>query len=296
MNGHDLLTLGFPEGKIIGLALRAVSKAAEDGTPEMDIRRTLEALLNDPTSYGDDPLYGEVARLLIDYMTPSAQPNLQTYAPYAIWGKQGIDPGAITQMERAVRLPISVRGALMPDAHVGYGLPVGGVLATHNAVIPYAVGVDIACRMRLTIFDTTPHIMEQKRHKFRKLLETLTCFGTGQTWDTPRHHPVMDDPVWREHSLIGRFKDTAWKQLGTSGSGNHFVEFGSLSVNEPFALPSGQELATGKYLALLSHSGSRRLGFEIANHYTEIAMNKWASLPKDYQHLAWLDLNSGAGE
>ena len=55
-------------------------------------------------------------------------------------------------MENALRLPVAVAGALMPDAHVGYGLPIGGVLATDEAVIPYAVGVDIACRMRLSVY------------------------------------------------------------------------------------------------------------------------------------------------
>ena len=57
------------------------------------------------------------------------------------------------QLKNACKLPVAVSGALMPDAHVGYGLPIGGVLATHDAVIPYAVGVDIACRMKLTVLD-----------------------------------------------------------------------------------------------------------------------------------------------
>ena len=73
-------------------------------------------------------------------------------APYRIWG-EGLEPGALDQMKAAARLPVAVQGALMPDAHQGYGLPIGGVLATENAVIPYAVGVDIACRMKLSVFD-----------------------------------------------------------------------------------------------------------------------------------------------
>lgn len=72
--------------------------------------------------------------------------------PYRTWGRELIDTEALTQMDAAMRLPVSVAGALMPDAHVGYGLPIGGVLATEGVVIPYAVGVDIACRMRLSIF------------------------------------------------------------------------------------------------------------------------------------------------
>ena len=64
-------------------------------------------------------------------------------------GGRGLDPAAENQMAR-LPVPVAVAGALMPDAHVGYGLPIGGVLATDNAVIPYAVGVDIACRMKLS--------------------------------------------------------------------------------------------------------------------------------------------------
>ena len=73
-------------------------------------------------------------------------------APYRIWG-ENLEPDAVQQLKNACSLPVAVAGALMPDAHVGYGLPIGGVLATHNAVIPYAVGVDIACRMKMTVLD-----------------------------------------------------------------------------------------------------------------------------------------------
>lgn len=67
-------------------------------------------------------------------------------APWKLWGTEKVEARALEQMDEAASLPISVGGALMPDAHQGYGLPIGGVLATKNAVIPYAVGVDIACR------------------------------------------------------------------------------------------------------------------------------------------------------
>ena len=73
-------------------------------------------------------------------------------APYRIWGSD-LEAEALAQMRNACKLPVAVSGALMPDAHVGYGLPIGGVLATKNAVIPYAVGVDIACRMKMSVLD-----------------------------------------------------------------------------------------------------------------------------------------------
>jgi tRNA-splicing ligase RtcB len=225
--------------------------------------------------------------------------------PYKTWGEENIEPGAREQMRRAAQLPVSVQGALMPDAHVGYGLPIGGVLATHNAIIPYAVGVDIACRMKLTIFDVSPHILTEKRDKFRKAIEQNTLFGVGGEWPTPNEHPVMDDPAWESNKFLRDQKDIAWQQLGSSGSGNHFAEFGALTVAETIEGTGSEEgegsrafgkIPEGRYLALLSHSGSRRFGFNTANHYTQIAMDLHQNLPKTYQHLAWLRMDSEEGQ
>ena len=224
--------------------------------------------------------------------------------PYQVWGEE-IEQGALDQMHRAAQLPISVKGALMPDAHQGYGLPIGGVLATRNAVIPYAVGVDIACRMRMTIFNASPHVLEQKHQKVRDILESSTRFGVGGTWEEPHDHPVLDDPTWRDINIVRDNKDKAHQQLGTSGSGNHFVEFGTLVVTEQItgsADDTGEgsrtygKIPPGTYLAVLSHSGSRGLGANIADHYTKIAMQKHDDLPKAYKHLAWLDLKGDGAE
>ena len=87
--------------------------------------------------------------------------TIQKSAPWRQWGED-IDAGSVEQMRNACELPIAVRGALMPDAHLGYGLPIGGVLATRNAVIPYAVGVDIACRMKLSVWDMSPDSLEDQ--------------------------------------------------------------------------------------------------------------------------------------
>ena len=98
-------------------------------------------------------MFGELAQMLIrDRGGPGALPGAGDPGPLSpVGGRPG--GGALQQMENACQLPVAVRGALMPDAHMGYGLPIGGVLATRNAVIPYAVGVDIACRMKLTVLD-----------------------------------------------------------------------------------------------------------------------------------------------
>lgn len=295
MNGNDILRIGYKQGKVIRIALDAAKMYREQKKASMtDALNLLTSVLNSPESYQDDPILGPVALALLNDGQGKAPYDLAKAAPYHIWGAAGIEPDAIEQMRRAASLPVAVQGAIMPDAHVGYGLPVGGVLATHNSVIPYAVGVDIACRMRLTVFNVPPFALEQKREKFRRVLEDNTRFGAGVTWDTPVEHPVMDDPLWHELSIARRNKDRARAQLGTSGSGNHFVEFGALTVEIEIATALGV-IPPGKYLALLSHSGSRRLGMEIADYFTEVAMQQRSTLPKAYLQLAWLDLDQEAG-
>lgn len=215
--------------------------------------------------------------------------------PYQIWGEQYIDSESLAQMNAAMRLPVSVAGALMPDAHVGYGLPIGGVLATDNAVIPYAVGVDIACRMRLSIFEVSPHVLGQQTARFIKALKEYTLFGAGKEWrgSDRADHEVLDDSAWDATPLLRSLKDTAYNQLGTSGSGNHFVEWGAFElIHDNTQL----ELKAGQYLALLSHSGSRGAGYKIANHYSQLAMKLHPELDKQVRHLAWLGLESHEGQ
>jgi len=210
-------------------------------------------------------------------------------APYRIWG-HGLEPDAVRQMTNACKLPIAAAGALMPDAHVGYGLPIGGVLATHNAVIPYAVGVDIACRMKMTVLDLPLATLVTDQSRLRSAIDRETRFGVGGEFKTRREHAVMDAD-WRVTDLTARLKDRAWAQLGTSGSGNHFVEFGELTVlDEAVGLPRGQ------YLALLSHSGSRGTGAQIADSYSKLARRMHPELPQELAYLAWLDLDSEAGQ
>lgn len=222
------------------------------------------------------------------------QPLRETPLPYKTWGADFIDEGSRTQMDNAMRLPITVAGALMPDAHVGYGLPIGGVLATEGAVIPYAVGVDIACRMRLSIFPESSILLGQQPGRFEKALTEQTRFGAGSNFDTYNRseHEVMDDPAWDETPQLRSLKDKGYAQLGTSGSGNHFVEWGEFNLAQD---DDALGLKKGKYLALLSHSGSRGVGYSIANYYSDIAKHMHF-LEKDVQHLGWLPLNSEIGQ
>ena len=211
--------------------------------------------------------------------------------PYRQWGRD-LDAQSVQQMERACALPVALAGALMPDAHVGYGLPIGGVLATDNAVIPYAVGVDIACRMKLTVLDLPLDTLRHDRGKDRlgKAISAETRFGLGARFKKRRNHPVLDRN-WSVSPVTRKARDKAWSQLGSSGSGNHFVEFGELTLQEPL-----EGLETGTYLALLSHSGSRGTGAMVASHYSRLAMSLRRELPRDQRHLAWLDLDTEPGQ
>lgn len=209
-------------------------------------------------------------------------------APWKQWGEH-LEPNAVQQLRNACSLPVTVRGALMPDAHVGYGLPIGGVIGVRDAVIPYAVGVDIACRVKLSVFDLPLAWLDGGAERLRLAIEGETRFGIGAEFRARRAHAVMDDD-WKVSPVTAQKKDKAWAQLGTSGSGNHFVEFGVFAVDRPEVA-----LAPGRYLALLSHSGSRGTGAAVADHYSRVAMQKHPELQGERRHLAWLPLRSAEG-
>jgi tRNA-splicing ligase RtcB (3'-phosphate/5'-hydroxy nucleic acid ligase) len=215
--------------------------------------------------------------------------------PYRVWGERFIDEEARKQMDRTMQLPVSVAGALMPDAHVGYGLPIGGVLATDNAVIPYAVGVDIACRMRMTIYPVSPILLSQKSGQFKKALLEQTRFGAGVIYRSHEQveHPILYDEDWDATPFLRSLKTTAYGQLGTSGTGNHFVEWGSFKLEQDDAVLA---LEKGTYLALLSHSGSRGVGFKIANLYSRLAKEMRPDLDPSVSNLAWFDMDSHYGQ
>lgn len=216
---------------------------------------------------------------------------------YKTWGQEYIEPGAIAQMEAAANLPVSVAGALMPDAHQGYGLPIGGVLATDNVVIPYAVGVDIACRMMLTVYPLNPDVLNNpvEAARLKDVLLKNTQFGAGGEGVHSGNisHPVLEKSAWKHTPLLRSLHQTAIQQIGTSGTGNHFVEWGELNITNP---ANALQLPIGRYLALLSHSGSRGVGYKIADHYTKIAMDQMRDLDPNVKHLAWLSLDKEAGQ
>ncbi len=287
MNVSELTELGFPVSthKLVYPQLKSMSEA---GQSPKAMRTFLAKVVAHPHNYLDHPSLADLAKALLSRQNTVFQERAQT-APWRQWG-DNLEAGAVAQMHHACRLPIAVAGALMPDAHLGYGLPIGGVLATEKAVIPYAVGVDIACRMKLTVLDLPLDSLSKRQEKLTRILEEETRFGMGASFEEPREHQVLDDD-WGVVPVTRRARDKARFQLGTSGSGNHFVEYGELKIDEPQL-----GLEPGRYLALLSHSGSRGAGSAVADHYSKLAMELHPELPKELKHLAWLDLQSAEGQ
>ena len=296
ITGKILKLNGWPDGKIIGLAKDAAARLLDEGLDRDSVLARLGAVRQNPGPFLADGLLADLARECIRVTQKDEAPDAELRErplEYPVWGRENIDDGAVAQMDNAMRLPISVAGALMPDAHVGYGLPIGGVLATDNAVIPYAVGVDIACRICLSLYEVSPHLLGQKKGMFENALWNQTQFGMGGEWKGNRRadHAVLDDSAWDATRLLKTLQDNAARQLGTSGTGNHFVEWGSFRLHEPLF-----GLQPGEYLALLSHSGSRSVGFKIADRYSKLAMEKHPDLDKSVRHLAWLSLDSEEGQ
>ena len=296
ITGKLLKRAGWPDGRIIGLAKQAGDQLLAEGHDRASVLAKLEAVRSDPGRFLADALFADLARECLRLSKPDEPADEELRgAPlsYPIWGRENIEEGSIAQMDNAMRLPVSVAGALMPDAHLGYGLPIGGVLATENSVIPFAVGVDIACRMRLSLYEVSPHLLGQKKGMFEESLWEQTSFGMGAEWKGGRRadHAVLDDSSWTATRLLQSLRDKAARQLGTSGTGNHFVEWGSFHLHEP-----SFGLKPGDYLALLSHSGSRGVGFKIADRYSKLAMELHADLDRSVRHLAWLSLDSEEGQ
>jgi len=291
LKGKDLIKIGFPKNNTINIALGQINRYRKREKKEKILEEAKLVLLH-PEKYQGNAIWGKIAEGLTKPVEIRMHKLRNTRAPFSIFGENEIDARAKYQLYDALKLPIAISGALMPDAHAGYGLPIGGVLATENAVIPYGVGVDIGCRMSLSIFSMQTSYLKGKQDALENILKEHSKFGSYETHDIKHDHEIFYRDEFTEIPLIKRLKGKAYKQLGTSGSGNHFVEFGSVKItdeNNEWALPCGE------YVGLLTHSGSRGLGANIAKHYSYLAQ-KQCPLPKNVQHLAWLNLDTHDGQ
>ena len=295
ITGKNLIEIGYTEGKILGLALDTL-KANFADIEEKELLTLFKKVKDNPESFLDDPVLNTLATAVIEESTAPKDETIELVnhaKAYSVFGADYIEEGARNQMDIAMKLPVTAAGALMPDAHQGYGLPIGGVLATRNAIIPYGVGVDIGCRMALSIFDIPEKHYFGKDAMYKRELIAFTKFGAGQNFKGAEKadHEVLENEAFNSTTFLKNLHGKAWAQLGTSGGGNHFVEWGIIDFAERDEILN---IDKGRYVALLTHSGSRGFGATIADHYTKLAKSL-CKLPKEAANLAYLDLNTAEG-
>lgn len=194
------------------------------------------------------------------------------------WASE-IDDNTIRQAAASARLPILAGPvALMPDAHLGYGVTVGSVIATEGAIIPSAVGVDIGCGMAAALTDLTAADLPDDLRPLLMRIEKTVPAGVGEAHAESTRHAGR----WIEKNSMPKHFDQrqrvkALKQFGTLGSGNHFAE---LSLDED-----------QRVWAVL-HSGSRGIGNEIATNHIKRAGKDFSDVVHGYRlddpDLAWL--------
>lgn len=288
ITGKDLIEWGI-KGPAIKTALR-VFVPNPKGWGSTQIGELCREMVKNPGNYVKHPLVGPIAIVILAGEAEAAkhatiQMN-KNHCPLTIFGDSMIEAGAVNQIHEAAKLPVAVKAALAPDAHQGYGLPIGGILATRGAVIPWAVGVDIGCRMHMTVFDMPGKDLSGMADKCVTILNNNMVFGAGQDIEIKVSHPVLDDARYdlpRIRSL--RLRDQAVRQIGTSGGGNHFGEFGIVEM----------EGSDEPMVAFLTHSGSRGIGYKIATVYSDLAKDS-CKLPGEAVRLAWLDMASDEGQ
>jgi len=288
----DLSTLGYTNDIARSMAIKLVAKYCKHQSLE-EVILILQNIIQHPEKYKQDAVWGKLAEVLSPTKAEVSTHELRDNPlPCIVYGADRIDELAKFQMEMAMRLPVTLSGALMPDGCAGYGLPIGGVLATtDDVVIPYAVGKDIGCRMSLTILDAGIDFLEKHHDRAVEALLNNTAFGLDGILPFKQYHPLFDRSEFRDIPILKNLREKAVRQLGTSGKGNHFVDICEIELSSDNALG----LSDGRYLGILSHSGSRGLGAAIADYYTSIAKNT-CRLPRQAGSFAWLSLKSEAGQ
>ncbi|WP_339134625.1 MAG: RtcB family protein [Candidatus Electrothrix sp. GW3-4] len=207
--------------------------------------------------------------------------------PIKLW-LDDLEAGALEQAKHLANLPFAFRHiALMPDAHQGYGMPIGGVLATEGVVVPNAVGVDIGCGMCAV----QTSLQEIEQDALKKIMgEIRKQIPVGFSHHKKAQHASFMPEGYTEESGLDGLKvvreeyQAALRQVGTLGGGNHFLEI--------------QQGSDG-FVWLMIHSGSRNLGYRVAHHYNKLAIalnQKWhSSVPEKWQ-LAFLPLDGRKGQ
>ena len=292
IRSKDFKPFQIYSNKTISIAISILKKHYKHNTKEEKMK-LIRKIKGSPEKYID---HEQLSVLAQEFIIPEEQEDVaielrKEEVELHVFGRPIIKSNAYEQMKTAMKLPIAEKAALMPDSHLGYGLPIGGVLATNNAVIPFAIGMDIGCRMSLTLYEVTERFFKKKEHQFKQSIISNTAFGVSKTIEFSQEHEFLDQDVFNTTPLLKRLKSKAARQLGSSGSGNHFVEWGIVEMKKDEVV----DLPEGKYIGLLAHSGSRGFGASIAKYYADMARNE-SNLPHSLRHLAWLDMNENSGQ
>lgn len=216
----ELSKLGYTDNVARSVAIELVTKNCKHFSNEK-ICELLQNIKQCPEQYKQDAVWGKLAQILSpDKQTVMNYELRESPIHYYIYGEDGIDELSKKQMEVAMRLPVTFAGALMPDGCAGYGLPIGGVLATtEDVVIPYAVGKDIGCRMSLTILDAGADYLEKYNDRAIEALVYNTAFGLDGVLPFKQYHPLFDKSEFREIPVLKKLREKAVMQLGSSGRG-----------------------------------------------------------------------------
>ncbi len=295
LRARELAARGLERDDVISLVID-IARHHYRNPDKQEVLQLVEDLVRDPEKYRSHSLFGKAVEMLMGARSSAPKEERlisleKDKRHYVVFGRELIEQEALVQMDTAMQLPVTLRGALMADAHSGYGLPIGGVLATRNAVLPFGVGMDIGCRMCLSVFDLPPAFIRNNGSRLKQILIENTRFG-HEEFTGRMEHEVIDRKEFTEIAFLRELKDKAWQQLGTSGHGNHFVDVGVVRIDKGM---EEQGLMPGEYVGILSHSGSRNLGASIAQHYTDVARHK-CRLPRGAVNLAWLELSSEEGQ
>lgn len=201
--------------------------------------------------------------------------------PIKIWTDE-IEEGALEQAKHLANLPFAFKHiAIMPDTHQGFGMPIGGVLATRDVIIPNAVGVDIGCGMcavKTSLTEIDKDTLKKIMGEIRKVIPVgFNKHKEMQDENLMPYREMNNGIVWDEY-------DNARLSLGTLGGSNHFIEI---------------QKGSDGYIWIMIHSGSRNLGKQVADHYNKIAIEEnekhWSEVPKEWE-LAFLPIDSDEGQ
>lgn len=227
----------------------------------------------------------------VSYLRPN-----EKAAPLSSFGTIGehIPASAASQIYEALKLPVAKRGALMPDAHLGYAMPIGGVVSLENAVSPSFVGYDISCMVQLSILDISVEDFEKHRESIAQALDGETSFGLGSEFKSgKRSHAIEADDRWNATKDIKSLKSKAMSQLGSSGGGNHFADLLTMEFLEDFE----DYKAGDNAVCLMTHSGSRGTGHKLATLFVKRAedyiKHVARGIPKGYE---WLPTTEDIGK